>query len=88
MAAARLGCKMTMVGTGWANSHPGCMSRLIKRYYDGICNHLTWGFISDREELQAGVCLLRVGVANVTNLPESALGFVFGVRGVLQACVK
>ena len=28
MAAARLGCKRTVVGTGWANSWPGCMSRL------------------------------------------------------------
>ena len=26
--AARLGCKRTMVGTGWANSQPGCMSKL------------------------------------------------------------
>ena len=33
MAAARLGCKRTMVGTGWANSHPGCMSRLRERCF-------------------------------------------------------
>ena len=32
MAAARLGCKRTVVGTGWANSRPGCMSRLRKCY--------------------------------------------------------
>ena len=32
MAAARLGCKRTMVGTRWANSHPGCMNRLRKHY--------------------------------------------------------
>ena len=32
MAAARLGCKSNMVGTGWANSHPGCTSRLRKCY--------------------------------------------------------
>ena len=32
MAAARLGCKRTMVGTGWANSQPGYMSRLRKHY--------------------------------------------------------
>ena len=25
IAAARLGCKRAMVGTEWANSHPGCM---------------------------------------------------------------
>ena len=32
MAAARLGCKRTMVGTGWANSRLGCMSKLRKCY--------------------------------------------------------
>ena len=30
--AARLGCHSTMVGTGWANSCPGCMDRLRKCY--------------------------------------------------------
>ena len=33
MAAAMLGCKKTMVGAGWANSWPGYMSRLRKRYF-------------------------------------------------------
>ena len=37
-AAARLDCKRTMVGTRWANSRPGCMSRLRKRY-----SHLSGG---------------------------------------------
>ena len=32
MAAARFGCKRAMVGTGWANSHVGCMNMLRKRY--------------------------------------------------------
>ena len=32
MAAARLGCKKTVVSTRYANSCPGCMSRLRKRY--------------------------------------------------------
>ena len=32
MAAARLGCKMTMVGTRQANSRPGCMSKFRKCY--------------------------------------------------------
>ena len=32
MVAARLGCQSTMVGTGWANSCPGCMDRLRKCY--------------------------------------------------------
>ena len=30
MAAVRLGCKSNMVGTGRANSRPGCVSRLKK----------------------------------------------------------
>ena len=38
MVAARLGCQSTMVGTGWANSHPGCMDRLRKHY-----SHLVGG---------------------------------------------
>ena len=25
-------CKRAMVSTGWANSHPGCMNRLVKCY--------------------------------------------------------
>ena len=32
MVAARLGRQSAMVGTGWANSCPGCMDRLRKRY--------------------------------------------------------
>ena len=32
MAAVRLDCKSNMVGTGLANSRPGCMSRRRKRY--------------------------------------------------------
>ena len=38
MVAARLGCQSTMVGTGWANSCPGCMDRLRKHY-----SHLVGG---------------------------------------------
>ena len=38
MAATRLGCKRTMVGTGWADSQPGCMSKLRKCY-----SHLSGG---------------------------------------------
>ena len=32
MVAARLGCQSAMVGTGLANSCPGCMDRLRKCY--------------------------------------------------------
>ena len=38
MVAARLGCERVMVGTGWANSHPGCMHRLRNH-----CSHLVEG---------------------------------------------
>ena len=39
IVAARLGCQSAMVGTGgWANSCPGCMERLTKRY-----SHLVGG---------------------------------------------
>ena len=38
MVAARLGCQNAMVGTGWANSCPGCMDRLRKHY-----SHLVGG---------------------------------------------
>ena len=27
MVAARTGCKRAMVGTGWANSRPGCINK-------------------------------------------------------------
>ena len=57
MAAVRLGCKSNMVGTGLANSHPGCMSRLRKCY----CCLLR--VLSDREgflDSQVSVCLPRV----------------------------
>ena len=38
MVAARLGFKMTMVDTRWANSRPGCMSKFRKGY-----SHLSGG---------------------------------------------
>ena len=38
VVVARLGCKSAMVGTVWANSFPGCMDRLRKRY-----SHLVGG---------------------------------------------
>ena len=38
MVATRLGCQSAMVGTWWANSCPGCVDRLRKRY-----SHLVGG---------------------------------------------
>ena len=53
MAAARLGCKRTVVGTGWANSWPGCMSRLRKCY-----SHLSGGsFLAGKASLALSGCL-------------------------------
>ena len=54
MAAARLGCKRTMVGIGWVNSHPGCMSRLRKCY-----SHLVGGsFLEGKASWALSRCLL------------------------------
>ena len=44
MAAARLGCTKTMVGTWWANSQPGCISKHRKCYF-----HLSGGsFLAEK----------------------------------------
>ena len=55
-AAARLGCKGAMVGTGWAASRPGCMNRLWKRYSHSVVGlflagkaAICSGFIPSRE---------------------------------------
>ena len=53
MAAGRLDCKRTMVGTGSANSRPGCMSRLRKRY-----SHLSEGsFLAGKASWALSGCL-------------------------------
>ena len=52
-AAARLDCEKTMVGTGWANSRPGCMSRLRKH-----CSHLSGGsFLAGKASWALSGCL-------------------------------
>ena len=35
MASAKLSCKRAVVGIRWAESYPGCMNRLRKRYSQG-----------------------------------------------------
>ena len=56
MATARLGCNRTMVGTGWANSRPGCMSRLRKHY-----SHLSGSsFLAGRVSQALSRCLLTM----------------------------
>ena len=54
MAAARLGCQKTMVGTGWANSQPRCMSKLRKCY-----SHLSGGsLLAEKASWALSGCLL------------------------------
>ena len=56
MVAARLGCQSAMVGTGWANSCPGCMDRLGKRY-----SHLVGSsFLAGKAAWALSVCLSAV----------------------------
>ena len=53
MAAAMLGCKRTMVGTRWANSQPGCMSKLRKCY-----SHPSGGsFLAEKASWALSGCL-------------------------------
>ena len=53
MVAARLGCQSAMVGTEWANSCPGCMDRLRKRYF-----HLVEGsFLAEKVAWTRSGCM-------------------------------
>ena len=53
MVSARLGCKSAMVGTGRANSCPGCMERLRKPY-----SHLVGGsFLAGKAAWALSGCL-------------------------------
>ena len=53
MVAARLGRQSAMVGTRWANSCPGCMDRLRKRY-----SHLVEGsFLGGKVALAMTRCM-------------------------------
>ena len=53
MMIVRLGCKSNMVGTGLANSRPGCMSRLRKCY-----SHLLGGsFLAGKASWALSGCL-------------------------------
>ena len=87
MVTARLGCKMTMVGTGWANSRSGCMSKLRKRYSHFLgreaslalsgclpiksANHCM--LVNEWAWLTSQVCLLRLEV-QLASVLESELG--------------
>ena len=102
MAAARLGCKRTVVGTGWANSWPGCMSRLRKCY-----SHLSGGsFLAGKASWALSGCLPIESADHCMLVNEGAwlrsrvcllikagsgVGLSFGVRALTQMeirCVK
>ena len=53
MAAARLGCKRTMVGTGWANSQPGCMGMLRECH----SHHSGGSFLAEEASWALSGCL-------------------------------
>ena len=54
MAAVRLGCKGALVGTGWANSHPGCMNGVIKHYL----HHVGGSFLAGKVAWVLYLCFL------------------------------
>ena len=99
MVAARLGCQSAMVGTGRANSRPGCMDRLRKRY-----SHLLGGSFPGKAawtlsgcmatesadycmlvNVWARVCLLRLEV-DLGSVLESELGQKWRYNA-LKACI-
>ena len=57
MAAAKLGCKRTMIGTGWAHSHPGCVNRLRERYSHLVGVHFWQGRLLG---FRMGICQMRI----------------------------
>ena len=101
MAAARLGCKMTMVGTGWANSRPGCMSKCYSHLSEGsfLAEKASWALsgclpiksadycmlVNEWVWLTSQVCLLRLEV-ELGSVLESELGQKWRYSA-LKACV-
>ena len=63
MVAAWLGCQSAMVGTGWANSRPGCMDRLRKCYSNllgasFLAGKCTWSLSGCMLTESADYCML------------------------------
>ena len=53
MVAVRLSCESNMVSTGWANSRPGCVSK-VRKYY----SHLSGGsFLAEKASWALSGCL-------------------------------
>ena len=63
IVAARLGCKSSMVGTGWGNSCPGCMDRLRESYSNLVGGSFlavkaTWAMSRCSTTKSADYCML------------------------------
>ena len=90
--------KMTMVGTGWVNSRPGCMRRLRKRYshLSGglfLAGKASWSLSGCSPIESAYYCMLvnKMGMVNVTCLlakAGSGVGFSFGVRAWTEMKIR
>jgi len=81
--AARLGCKVAMVGTRWANSNLCCMNRLriphshlVRDSF--LAGKTTWGLSGHLPSENADYCILINELASL--LHESSPGFSFWVR--------
>ena len=73
MAATRLGCKRTIVETGRANSCPGYVSRLRKRYShlsggSFLAGKASWALSSCLPIESAGYCIFDNEWAQLTSL--------------------
>ena len=100
MVAARLGCQSTMVGTRWANSCPGCMDRLRKRYShlvggSFLAGKAAWALSGRLTTDSADYCMLVNEWAwlrsRLLAKAGSGVGFSFGVRAWTEMeiqCVK
>ena len=100
MVAASFGCQSPMVGTGWANSRPGCMDRLRKHYSHFVGVDFWQGRLSGRMTTESAdycmlanewawsrsrVCLLRLEV-ELDSVLESELGQKWRYSA-LKACI-
>ena len=90
MVAARLGCQYAVVGTGWANSCPGCMERFRKHdsHVVGgsfLAAKAAWALSRCLPTESADYCMLVsewawFKVMSLLVKAGSGLWFTFGVR--------
>ena len=83
--AARLGCESSIIGTRWANSLPGCMDRLRKRYshFAGgsfLARQIAWALSGCMTTKSADYCMLVNEWAWWRPLSESLKSFSWSMR--------